>query len=46
MYRLTKDAELAIIPNATHFSTLTELGIGTVVDFFLRQSKATVTSVQ
>ena len=40
MYRLTKGAELAIIPNATHFSALNETGIGVVVDFLLRRSNA------
>jgi pimeloyl-ACP methyl ester carboxylesterase len=42
MFRLTRGAELAVLPNATHFTTLNEIGIGMVVDFLLRHSNASV----
>ena len=41
MYRLIPNAELAILPNATHFSALNQLSMSIVLDFLLRQSSPT-----
>ena len=38
MYRLIPNAELAILPNATHFSAVAELTMNIVLDFLLRHS--------
>jgi pimeloyl-ACP methyl ester carboxylesterase len=38
MYQLIPNAELAIIPNATHFSAGSELTMNIVLDFLLRHS--------
>jgi pimeloyl-ACP methyl ester carboxylesterase len=41
MYHLIKNAELLILPNATHFSALNELSMRMVLDFLLRHSTLT-----
>ena len=38
MYQLMANAELAILPNATHGSAVTELSMNIVLDFLLRHS--------
>jgi pimeloyl-ACP methyl ester carboxylesterase len=38
MYQLIPSAELAILPNATHFSAGSELTMNIVLDFLLRHS--------
>jgi pimeloyl-ACP methyl ester carboxylesterase len=38
MYQLIQSAELAIIPNATHFSAVNELSMNIVLDFLVRHS--------
>jgi pimeloyl-ACP methyl ester carboxylesterase len=41
MYQLIPNAELAIIPNATHFSAVNELSMNIVLDFLVRHSTQT-----
>jgi pimeloyl-ACP methyl ester carboxylesterase len=41
MYQLIPDAELAIIPNSTHFTAGNELSMSIVLDFLLRHSPLT-----
>lgn len=41
MYQLIPNAELVILPNATHFSAVSELSMNIVLDFFLRHSTLT-----
>ena len=41
MYQLMPNAELAILPNATHVSAVSELSMNIVLDFFLRHSPLT-----
>jgi len=41
MYQLIPDAELAIIPNSTHFTAGNELSMSIVLDFLLRHSPRT-----
>ena len=41
MYHLIKNAELLILPNATHFSALNELSMRLVLDFMLRHTAQT-----
>jgi pimeloyl-ACP methyl ester carboxylesterase len=38
MYQLIPDAALAILPNATHFSALSELSMSIVLDFLMRHT--------
>jgi hypothetical protein len=38
MYQLIPNAELAILPNATHASAVSVLSTNIVLDFFLRHS--------
>lgn len=38
MYQLIPNAELVILPNATHLSAVSELSMNIVLDFFLRHS--------
>jgi pimeloyl-ACP methyl ester carboxylesterase len=40
-YQLIPNAELAIIPNATHFTAVSQLSMSIVLDFLLRQSPLT-----
>jgi pimeloyl-ACP methyl ester carboxylesterase len=44
MYQLIPNAELFIIPNATHFTAASELTISVVLDFLLRHSSLTENS--
>ena len=41
LYQLIPNAELAILPNATHFSAVNELSNNVVLDFLLRYNAAT-----
>ena len=41
MYQLIPNAELAILPHATHASAVTELSMNIVLDFLLRHSTPT-----
>jgi pimeloyl-ACP methyl ester carboxylesterase len=41
MYQLIPNAALAILPNATHASAITELSMNIVLDFLLRHSTST-----
>jgi pimeloyl-ACP methyl ester carboxylesterase len=40
MYQLIPNAELVVLPNATHFSTLRETSMNIVLDFLLRHAIA------
>jgi len=40
MYQLIPNAELLVLPNATHFSTLRETSMNIVLDFLLRHAIA------